>query len=107
MFDALTSTKQTISVNGNGTAIKVDKSNDVDVTLVIENVTGTLPTLDISFEVSKNGADYTKIGSVPQITTAGVNKGVIKFNLEDYTFIRPVYVVGGTTPSFDVTLKLN
>lgn len=66
--------------------------------------TGTSPTLDIKLQTSYDGSTWFDHGSAfTQVTTSTSNQ-VLKFT--NYgKYIRFVYTIGGTTPSFTFTLQ--
>lgn len=68
-------------------------------------VGGTGPTLDIKFQTSDNSTDWVDLGdSFAQITATGNYLKKLSANFGKY--VRAVYTLGGTTPSFTFSLQV-
>jgi len=69
--------------------------------LQIQNVSGTSPTLDTYVECFMfEGADIPLVLQHSQFTSEGIEQ--LTIDLPELAFIRVWYLLGGTTPSFDV-----
>jgi hypothetical protein len=74
------------------------------LSLIVTAVSGTSPTLDVSIEYQENsGAAWTKIYDFPRITAAGTYRTPV-LPLQG-RFIRYVYTVAGTSPSFTFSVQ--
>lgn len=97
-----------VTADTNHTGVDVEKyTKDGMVTVNLGAVTGTTPTLDLVIQGSEDGTNYssTAILTFGQFTAA--NKiAAGKVNLNKYKKIRAVSDVGGTTPSFTISIGL-
>lgn len=79
-----------------------------DESIVLLNVTaasGTGPTLDVKIQTSDDNSDWYDLGSsFSQITAVSKPAALKLTNFGKY--IRAVYTIGGTSPSFTFTIKL-
>jgi hypothetical protein len=91
------------TATGNGTGVDLN-DYDGDVVFVLDSAagTGTSPTLDVTVEASADNSTFTALSGVAftrVTTTAGRQKLVM--NHDDVArYVRIVYTIGGTTPSF-------
>lgn len=97
-----------VTADTNHTGIDIEKyTKDGMVTVNVGAVTGTTPTLDLVIQGSEDGTNYsaTAILTFGQFTT-GSKVASGKINLNKYKKIRAVSDVGGTTPSFTLSIGL-
>ncbi len=73
--------------------------------LNVTAVAGTSPTMTVSFQTSDDGADWYDMGTAFAAVTAVSKPAALKFT-NFGQFVRAVWTIGGTTPSFTFTLKL-
>jgi hypothetical protein len=68
---------------------------------------GTTPTLDIKFQDSPDGTTFTDIasGAFTQVTTTDGKQRLVVNNVARYC--RAVVTLGGTTPSYTMTLDVS
>jgi hypothetical protein len=97
-----------LTATATGSALTVMGSSGVlpycSLSLIVTAVSGTSPTLDVSIEYQENsGAAWTKIYDFPRITSAGTYRTPI-LPLQG-RFIRYVYTVAGTSPSFTFSVQ--
>lgn len=88
---------------GNGTGVDlIDYDGDVVFILDSAAGTGTTPTLDVTVESSADNSTFTAVSGAAftrVTTTAGRQKLVISHD-DAARYVRIVYTIGGTTPSF-------
>lgn len=91
------------TVTGNSGWIDVGDAREIIAQLDSAGGTGTTPTLDVKFQTSFNGLDATAVdvttGSFTQVTTAA--SAQIKSLTAVHRFVKVVWTVAGTTPSFN------
>lgn len=91
------------TATGNGTGVDLN-DYDGDVVFILDSAagTGTSPTLDVTVEASADNSTFAAVSGAAftrVTTTAGRQKLVI--NHDDVArYVRIVYTIGGTTPSF-------
>lgn len=71
------------------------------LTLAATAATGTDPTLDVTIQTSSDGTTYYDAGAFTQLTATGSEQKLFMLD----RWVRAHFEVGGTTPSFTVTLK--
>lgn len=90
----------TATANGAGMMLSGD-AEYVSVLVATTAVSGTTPTLDLKLQWSNDGgqtwADAQPVDSFTQITATG---NAVKVFQAKGTWMRLVYTIGGTTPSF-------
>lgn len=92
---AATATAQSAPVQAHG--------EDIFLELDVTAASGTAPTLDVVIETSADGSTgWTSVGSFAQATAVGSERKAFT-GLNNY--VRANYTIGGTTPSFDFTVK--
>lgn len=97
------------TATGNGTGIDV-QTMDGDLFLVLDSAagTGTSPTLDIKMQSSDtSGGTYTDIAGATftQVTGTASQQAITISKDEAKRYIRVVYTVGGTSPSFTFSVN--
>jgi hypothetical protein len=97
------------TATGNGTGIDV-QTMDGDLFLVLDSAagTGTTPTLDIKVQSSDtSGGTYADIAGATftQVTTTASQQAITISKDEAKRYIRVVYTVGGTSPSFTFSVN--
>lgn len=101
------------TLHASAAATATGQSSGIDLGRYIEavaelNVTaasGTSPTLDVKFQTSDDDADWYDMDAAFAQITAAAKPAVLKMtNFGRY--VRAVWTIGGTTPSFTFTLKL-
>jgi hypothetical protein len=96
-------------VTGNGAAVDV-QTLDGDIFLILDSAagTGTAPTLDIKVQSSDtSGGTFTDItGAVfTQVTGTAAQQAITISKDEARRWIRIVYTVGGSNPSFTFSVN--
>lgn len=97
------------TATGNGTGADV-QARDGDLVLVLDSAagTGTAPTLDVTVESSDTlGGTYTAItgAAFTRVTTTASQQLLVISKDEARRFIRIVYTLTGTTPSFTFSVN--
>ena len=97
------------TATGNGTAVDL-QARDGDLYLVLDSAagTGTTPTLDIKVQSSDtSGGTYADItgATFTQVTTTASQQAIVISKDEVRRWIRVVYTVSGTTPSFTFSVN--
>lgn len=97
------------TATGNGTGIDVQQM-DGDLFLILDSAagTGTTPTLDIKVQSSDtSGGTYTDItgATFTQVTGTASQQAITISKDEARRWIRVVYTVGGTSPSFTFSVN--
>lgn len=96
---AITSTGQSASVHVGGYSEAIAMLN-------VTAASGTTPTLDVKLQTSYNGTDWYDIATAfTQATAVSKQAGLKATNLGQ--FLRAVWTIGGTTPSFTFDLNLS
>jgi hypothetical protein len=99
-------TAKTATFNGN--PIRVDQGDYLTQTVTTTNKSGTTPTLDVKLQQSPDdGTTWVDVASatIAQISDANTSKaGTSGPPVAKY--LRPVFTIGGTTPSFDIAYTL-
>lgn len=96
----LTSGAKTTSSNSGPYEMEEDK---LAITLDVTAASGTFPTLDVVVEDSADGNAWTTLSSFARNTAVGVE--TIRITNPFHKFIRVKYTIGGTSPSFDFSVK--
>jgi hypothetical protein len=97
------------TATGNGTGADV-QARDGDLVLVLDSAagTGTTPTLDVTVESSDTlGGTYTAItgAAFTRVTTTASQQLLVISKDEARRFVRIVYTLTGTTPSFTFSVN--
>jgi hypothetical protein len=97
------------TATGNGTGIDV-QTMDGDLFLILDSAagTGTTPTLDIKLQSSDtSGGTYADItgATFTQVTGTASQQAITISKDEARRWIRVVYTVGGSTPSFTFSVN--
>ena len=98
-------------VTENGVSLNVQNFRSMVARLKTASAGGTSPTLDVKWQTQMPNDDWVDIPGVV-FTQATTNGEEVIFNIDDTgnfqiplgQRIRPVLTIGGTTPTFDVTL---
>jgi hypothetical protein len=94
----------TVTASGNSIDIDVSGLRSMRVELKVTSVSGTSPTLDIYIEGKyETTGDYVPLLSKTGVTATGVYELGQLDNL-CFRYIRVRWVVGGTSPSFGITV---
>jgi len=93
----------TVTANGNTADIDVSTVSALEVEIKVTSVSGTSPTLDVYIEGKFEATgDYKPLASQTGITTTGV--WFLTINPLVFRYVRVRWVVGGTSPSFAITV---
>ena len=97
------------TATGNGTAVDF-QVYDGDLMLILDSAagTGTTPTLDIKVQSSAtSGGTYADItgATFTQVINAAGQQAIVISKDEANRWIRIVYTIGGTTPSFTFSVN--
>lgn len=100
--------KSARSTSGNSGWVDVGDDSQLVAQLLSDAGTGTSPTLDVKCQTSYDGTDATAIdvtsGAFTQVSAAASNQ--IKTLTGAHRFIKFVWTIGGTTPSFNFGVYL-
>ncbi len=100
--DVTLASASVVTATGTTTAVEIGDKGTLRLLLTTASVTGTSPTLDVAVQTSYDGSTgWTTVASFAQKTTATTERK--QFTGID-RFVRLSYTVGGTTPSFTVTV---
>lgn len=94
--NGLTSTKRSNKVITGPTGL-------VEVQVEVTSASGTSPTLDVWVQESDDDISYVDIVGCPRFTDAGTKTFYFKTDKKYAAFN---FLVGGTDPSFDVTIRV-
>jgi hypothetical protein len=99
-----------VTATTNGAAIDTLGFDDGMVVLEVGAVTGTSPTLAVSFEESDDGVTgWTAIPGAAFTTVTAANQSQVRrlaeLNVARRRFIRPVATLGGTSPNFTFAVE--
>jgi hypothetical protein len=97
------------TATGNATGVDV-QAYDGDIVLVLDSAagTGTTPTLDVKIQSADTlGGTYGDItgATFTQVTTSASQQKLVISKDEAKRFLRVVYTVGGSTPSFTFSVN--
>ena len=96
-------TKAAQTATGNSGWVNVGDAKEIVAQRASDAGTGTSPTLDVKFQTSYDGTDATAIdlpnGAFTQVAAAA--SGQIKTLTGAHRFIKVVWTIAGTTPSFN------
>lgn len=94
------------TATGNSDKVDVGRFLEALVFLNVTAASGTTPTLDIKIQTSDDGSDWYDFNPASAFTqkTATAKDSLKLTNVGKY--IRAVWTIGGTTPSFTFSLKL-
>lgn len=100
----------TVIATANGADINVQNFKTMIARMKTESAGGTTPTLDIKWQTKMPNGDYVDIPGLA-FTQETTNDEEVKTNVDDTLgtyielgqVIRPVFTIGGTTPTFDIT----
>lgn len=91
------------TATGNSGWVNIGDAKEIVAQLQSDAGTGTSPTLDVKFQTSYDGIDATAIdlpsGAFTQVAAAA--SGQIKTLTGVHRFIKVVWTIAGTTPSFN------
>ena len=90
------------TATGNSAAASKQSADVVTCDLDVTAASGTTPTLDITIQESIDKVNWYSLGTFTQAT--GVTNEQKKF-ADPAPYIRGLWTIGGTTPSFTFTLK--
>lgn len=95
--------KSARTVTGNSGWVNIGDAKEIVAQLQSDAGTGTSPTLDVKFQTSYDGTDATAIdmtsGAFTQVAAAA--SGQIKTLTGAHRFVKVVWTIAGTTPSFN------
>lgn len=87
----------------NGTVVQLDRPCSITLELQLGTVTGTTPTLDVTFQGSDSSTFASGVVTYGQIETSGASQSNINRQITAYVnhrFVRVIVVIGGTTPVY-------
>lgn len=90
-----------VTTTANGSSVALGDRGTVRLLLNVTAASGTTPTLDVSIQTSYDGTTWRAVAAFAQKTTVS-NERKSFTGIDRY--IRAVYTVGGTTPSFTFTV---
>ncbi len=94
--------KSARTVTGNSGWVDIGDAREIIAQLDADAGTGTSPTLDVKLQTSWNGADATAVdvptGAFTQVLA--VASAQIKSLTTFHRYVKVVWTIGGTTPSF-------
>jgi hypothetical protein len=93
------------TVTGQSAGVEVEAYGEAQALLNVTAVAGTGPTLDVRFQTSDDGADWYDLGGSFAQQSA-VNKPAVLKLTTIGRYLRAVWTIGGTGPSFTFTLKV-
>lgn len=99
--DDLTKTKTAITATETSETLDLGARSTLRLDLGVSAASGTTPTLNVAIEHSKDGVTFTQLGTFAQKTAISSEHKV--FGGAD-RYVRAVFTVGGTTPSFTKAL---
>jgi hypothetical protein len=99
------------TATGNGAVAADLRTYDGDIAVLLDSAagTGTTPTLDLKIQDSADGftdwqdvalATFTQVVAVASQQKLNMNKNAVR------RYVRCVYTIGGTTPSFTFSLNI-
>lgn len=95
--------KSARTVTGNSGWVDIGDAREIIAQLDADAGTGTSPTLDVKLQTSWNGADATAVdvptGAFTQVLA--VASAQIKSLTIFHRYVKVIWTVGGTTPSFN------
>jgi len=101
--NSLTLYSGTVTSSGNTSDIDLSNYSAVELELKVTSVSGTSPTLDVYVEGKfETTGDYKTLASQTGITGTGV--WFFTINPLIFRYVRIRWVVGGTSPSFVITV---
>ena len=92
----------TKTASGNGDTYEVGDESTLRLTLAVTAASGTLPTLDVKVQTSQDASTWRDVYLFGQKTTTTTGDRQSFSNLD--RFVRAVYTIGGTNPSFTFSL---
>lgn len=95
--DATLAASAARTATANGSSFELGDRGVICLKLDVTAASGTSPTLDVSIETSEDGTTWRSLGAFAQKTAAGAER---KSFAGCDRFVRPVFTIGGTTPSF-------
>jgi hypothetical protein len=96
-----------VTADTNHTGVTIEEyENDGMVAVDLGAVTGTTPTLDLKIQVSKDGGTTWEDALTFAQVTSGNKVAAGYVQLNHVTHVRAVSDVGGTTPSFTMSIAL-
>lgn len=94
-----------VTATGQSAGVLLDAFLEAFAALDVTVVSGTTPILDVKVQTSDDNIDWYDAGSAFAQITAASKPAVLKLtNFGNY--VRAVWTIGGTTPSFTFSLKL-
>ncbi len=91
------------TVTGEGSVIDLEKTKELLVTLDVTAASGTTPVLDVKLQHSPDGSKWSDLSTVfAQKTTVSRE---VKVFTQFHRFIKVVYTIGGTSPSFTFSME--
>lgn len=96
----------TFTTTGNGTTTPFSLSNAIVAYLNVTAASGTTPSLTVKFQDSPDGVTFYDIasGAFTAVTAAGTSRIVLPAGVGP--FVRAVYTISGTTPSFTANVQI-
>ena len=91
------------TVSGEGSSLDLGNTRELIVTLDVSTASGTSPTLDVKLQHSPDGSLWSDLGTAFAQKT-GVAREVKVFT-QYHRYVKVVYTIAGTTPSFTFSVK--
>jgi hypothetical protein len=93
---------QVITASGNSSTFDMAGFGCLSYTIILSDISGTNPILQIELEASDNGTNWTQVHSSLRFTVTGNQRfASVRMSARYYRFR---YIVSGATPSFTVTI---
>lgn len=102
--------KGTVAADANGTTVdasadRIGADGGEAFLHIVDDPTGSTPTLDALVQHSANGSDWSTLCTFAQASARGVER--VTFSGAVYRYRRVVLDVEGTTPSFDIAVAVS
>ena len=91
------------TVSGEGSSLDLGNTRELIVTLDVSVASGTAPTLDVKLQHSPDESLWSDLGTAFAQKT-GVAREVKVFT-QYHRYVKTVYTIAGTTPSFTFSVK--
>ena len=90
------------TASDNGSSVELGDRGTLRLDLVVSAASGTLPSLQVDIQTSKDGTTWRAIGGFTALAAAGSQRA--SFPGCD-RFVRASYTLSGTTPSFTFSVS--
>jgi phage gp36-like protein len=92
----------TRTADGSGSSVDLGVRTTAALDLVVTALDGTLPTLTVALQTSKDGTTWRALGAFTAVSAAGVSSK--RFPGAD-RYLRATWALGGTDPSFTFSVE--